>query len=135
MGAQGAREGVGRNLVLDAGALIDLERGGEMMIALAEYGEKRGNTLIPASVLGQVWRGGPRSAVLAKVLEAAEVDVLDESRAREIGVRLGIRGGRDVVDAHVVCCAVEREAAIVTSDSSDMEALIGPDEVVRVMPA
>lgn len=126
---------MGRNVVLDAGALIDLERGGEMMIALAEHVGKRGNALIPASVLGQVWRGGPKSAVLAKVLEAAEVDALDESRAREIGVRLGARGRRDVVDAHVVCCAIEREAAIVTSDSSDMEALVGPDEVVRVMPA
>lgn len=127
---------MGRNFVLDAGALIDLERGGEMMIALAEYAGKRGNhTVVPASVLGQVWRGGPRSAILAKVLEAAEVDALDESRAREIGVRLGARGGRDVVDAHVVCCAVKREAVIVTSDSEDMEALIEPDEVVRVMPS
>lgn len=126
---------MGRNFVLDAGALIDLERGGEMMIALAEYAGKRGNhTVVPASVLGQVWRGGPRSAILAKVLEAAEVDALDESRAREVGVRLGSRGGRDVVDAHVVCCAVEREAVIVTTDPSDMEALTEPDEVVRVMP-
>ncbi len=105
------------------------------MIVLAEYADKRGNALIPASVLAQVWRGGPKSAVLAKVLEAAEVDALDESRAREIGLRLGARGGRDVVDAHVVCCAIEREAAIVSSDSSDMEALVGPGEVVRVLPA
>lgn len=126
---------MGRNFILDAGALIDLERGGEMMMALAEYAGKRGNhTVIPASVLGQVWGGGPRSAIVAKVLEAAEVDALDESRAREVGVRLGARGRRDVVDAHVVCCAVEREAVIVTSDPKDMGALVGPDEIVRVMP-
>lgn len=127
---------MGRTVVLDAGALIDLERGGAMMAVLAEYAEEQGNgAVIPASVLGQVWRGGPKAARLAKLLEAAEVDVLDEARAREVGVRLGARGGRDVVDAHVVCCAIEREAAIVTSDSSDMEALVGPDEVVRVMPS
>lgn len=107
-----------------------------MLIALAEYAEKRGNgAVIPASVLGQVWRGGPKAARLAKLLEVAEVDALDEGRAREVGVRLGARGRRDVVDAHVVCCAIEREAVILTSDPSDMEALIGPDEVVRLMPA
>lgn len=79
--------------------------------------------------------GWAKAARLAKLLEVAEVDALDEGRAREVGVRLGVRGGRDVVDAHVVCCAVEREAVIVTSDRKDMEALIGPDEVVRVMPS
>jgi hypothetical protein len=127
---------MGRNLVFDAGALIGLERGSEMMVALAEYAEKRGDgAVIPASVLGQAWRGGPKAARLAKLLEVAEVDSLDEGRAKEIGMRLGARGRRDVVDAHVVCCAIEREAVIVTSDPGDMEALTGPDEVVRLMPS
>jgi hypothetical protein len=126
---------MGRTVVLDAGALIDLERGGAMVAALAEYAEEQGNgAVIPAGVLAQVWRGGPKAARLAKLLETAEIDVLDESRATDVGVRLGARERRDVVDAHVVCCAVEREAVIVTSDPKDMEALIEPDEVVRVMP-
>ncbi len=126
---------MGRNLVLDAGALIGLERGSEMMLALAEYAEKRGDgPVIPASVLAQVWRGGPKAARLAKLLEVAEVDSLNEDRGREIGVRLGARAGSDVVDAHVVCCAVEREAIVLTSDPSDIEALTGPEEVVRTMP-
>jgi hypothetical protein len=126
---------MGRKLVFDAGALIGLERGSEMMIALAEYADKCGDgAVIPASVLGQVWRGGPKAARLAKLLETVGVDTLDESRAREIGVRLGACDRRDVVDAHAVCCAIELEAVIVTSDPGDMEALIGPDEVVRLMP-
>ena len=126
---------MGRNLVLDAGALIGLERGSEMMLALAEYAEKRGDgPVIPASVLAQVWRGGPRAARLAKLLEVAVVDSLDQDRGREIGVRLGARAGSDVVDAHVVCCAIEREAVVLTADPSDIEALTGPEEVVRTMP-
>ena len=126
---------MGRNLVLDAGALIGLERGSEMMLALAEYAEKRGDgPVIPASVLAQVWRGGPKAARLAKLLEVAEVDSMDEDRGREIGVRLGARAGSDVVDAHVVCCAIEREAVVLTADPSDIEALTGPEEVVRTMP-
>lgn len=126
---------MGRNLVLDAGALISLERGSEMMLALAEYAERRGDgPVIPASVLAQVWRGGPKSARLAKLLKVAEVDSLDEDRGREVGERLGARESTDVVDAHVVCCAVEREAIVLTSDPSDIEALSGPEEVVRMMP-
>jgi PIN domain-containing protein len=126
---------MGRNLVLDAGALIGLERGSEMMLALAEYAEKRGDgPVIPASVLAQVWRGGPKAARLAKLLEVAEVDSLDEDRGREIGARLGARESSDVVDAHVVCCAIEREAVVLTSDRSDIEALTGPEEVVRTIP-
>jgi hypothetical protein len=106
-----------------------------MMVALAEYAEKRGNgAVIPASVLGQVWRGGPKAARLAKLLEVTEVDALDEGRAKDIGARLGARGGSDVADGHVVCCAVEREAAIVTSDVDDMESLIASGETVPLMP-
>jgi hypothetical protein len=126
---------MGRNLVLDAGALIALERGSEMMLALAEYADKRGDgPVIPASVLAQVWRGGPKAARLAKLLEVAEVDSLDEDRGREIGERLGARASSDVVDAHVVCCAIEREAIALTSDPSDIDALTGPEEAVRTMP-
>jgi hypothetical protein len=127
---------MGRNLVLDAGALIALERGSAAMLALAEYADKGGDgPVIPASVLAQVWRGGPKAARLAKLLEVANVDSLDEGRGREIGERLGARAVGDVVDAHVVCCAVERDAAVLTSDPGDIEALTGPDEVVRTMPA
>jgi hypothetical protein len=39
----------------------------------------------------------------------------------------------DVADAHVVCCAVERRAAIATSDQDDIEALIEPDESLRLI--
>jgi hypothetical protein len=126
---------MGRNLVLDAGALIGFERGSQMMAVLIEQAEERGDAVvIPASALGQVWRGGPKAARLAKLVEASEIDSLNERRAKEAGVRLGTREGSDVADAHVVCCAVERQAAIATSDVDDMESLVEPEETVSIMP-
>jgi hypothetical protein len=126
---------MGRNLVLDAGALIGVERGSEMIAGLVEAADKRGDgVVIPASALAQVWRGGPRAARLVKLLRTSEVDPLDERRAKEIGVRLGAHGANDVADAHVVCCGVEHEAALATSDVDDMELLIEPDDPVRIQP-
>lgn len=126
---------MGRNLVLDAGALIGLERGSEMMVAIAdEAGKLGGETVIPASVLSQVWRGGQRSARLSRLIKGSEIDALDESRAKEVGTRLGARRATDVADAHVVCCAVERNAIVATSDQADIGALVDVDEVVRLLP-
>jgi predicted nucleic acid-binding protein len=124
-----------RTLVLDAGALIGVERGSEMVVVMVEQAHERGgDTVIPASVLAQVWRGGPRSARLARLIATSTVDALDEDRAREIGVRLGAHGGNDVADAHVSCCAVERRAIVATSDRADIETLIEPGEEVRLIP-
>lgn len=107
-----------------------------MVVAMAEQAEAMGGeTVIPASALGQVWRGGPRSARLSMLIAGCEVDSLDERRAKEVGARLGARQATDVTDAHVVCCAVERNAIVATSDPGDIRALVEPDEVVRVLPA
>jgi hypothetical protein len=125
---------MGRNLVLDAGALIGFERDGRLVAALIEEAhEFGGQTVIPASALGQVWRGGSRSARLARLVAGSEVDTLDEGRAKEAGERLGGHGGGDVADAHVVCCAVEHGAVVATSDVDDMESLLEPGEPVRLM--
>lgn len=91
-------------------------------------GKTRERILIPASVLAQVWRGGSRSAIVSRLVSAGEVDPLDEARAKEIGERLGRRDKADVADAHVVCCALERDAELITSDPDDMESLAGPGE-------
>lgn len=129
MGAQGTQKGLGPKLVLDTGALIAAERAdGKVAAMVEEAQELGGHIVVPASVLAQVWRGGPRSARVARLIDGSVVDVLDEDRAKEVGRRLGKRERDDVVDAHVVCCAVERLAAILTSDLRDAEALSGPDE-------
>jgi hypothetical protein len=94
----------------------------------------KSRVVLPASVLAQVWRGGPRAAPLAQFLEAGEVDSLEEGRAKEIGLRLGDRETSDVTDAHVVCCATEFKAIIATSDPRDIQALVRPGERLTLIP-
>ena len=114
--------------------MIGLERGSEMMTAIAEQADKLGGSVVvPASALAQVWRGGPKSARLARLVAGCDVDAMDRERAKEVGARLGERGGDDIADGHVACCAVERRGAVVTSDRHDIEALIEPGEPVRLV--
>lgn len=68
------------------------------------------------------------------MIAGCDIDSLDEPRAKEVGVRLGLRGGSDVADAHVVCCAVERQAPIATSDPGDIEALAEAGEPLTLIP-
>lgn len=105
-----------------------------MMVVLAEQADELGEDLVvPASALAQVWRGGPKSARLAKLIAGCDVDALDRKRAKEVGTRLGERDGDDIADGHVACCAVELHGMVVTSDRRDIEALIEPGEPVRVV--
>jgi predicted nucleic acid-binding protein len=61
-------------------------------------------------------------------MAAGKVDPLDEPRAKEVGERLGSRGKADIADAHVVCCALDLDADLITSDPDDIEALAEPKE-------
>jgi predicted nucleic acid-binding protein len=129
VGSQGSEKSPTGDFILDAGALIALERGDRRLVAiLGGAAALDCQVVIPASVLAQIWRGGSRPAALARLVDASAVDPLSEERAKEVGVRLGLRAASDVADAHVVCCAVEGGATIVTSDGSDIQALVGPDE-------
>lgn len=130
----GASATSGGAVILDAGALIAFERAERRMAALFEEvmeGDER--LLVPASVLAQVWRGGPRSARLARLITGTMSDPLDEARAKEVGERLGNRDKADIADAHVVCCAIERDADLLTTDPDDIEALAEPGERLTVV--
>lgn len=124
-------------LVLDSGALIALERNDRGM-----WRRLKGALLadqVPVShggVVGQVWRaGGPRQALLAKVLSGIEVRALDEALGRAAGGLLARAGLQDVIDAALVLMAEDGDA-IVTSDANDIEslaALAGPHvELIHV---
>jgi len=133
-GAGGASEATGGAFVLDAGALIAFERFDNQIDALlAEIVEGDGEILIPASALAQVWRGGSRSARLVRLIAGSHSDPLDETRAREVGERLGSRDKADIADAHVVCCAIERDADLLTANRDDIEALVEPSERLTVV--
>lgn len=134
MGAERSNAGIREGLVLDAGGLITFERAEKQAPAFIEQAMELGEEIIiPASALAQAWRGGPRSARLARLIGGSESDPLDETRAKEVGERLGSRDKVDIADAHVVCCALEHDAVLVTSDPEDANALTEPDERLTIV--
>jgi hypothetical protein len=114
-------------LVLDAGALQALETRNIRLLADLKRASEFGLPIrIPAGSLAQSWRGGPRSASLARLLEhACTVVQVDERSAMEIGeflahVRLSESEKPDVVDAHVALVARATRSLVWTSDPGDM---------------
>ncbi|MFR9751604.1 PIN domain-containing protein [Nocardia sp. 004] len=114
-------------VVLDAGALIGLEKRNARVAALIKRAmEIRVQLLVPAPVLAQVWRDSPRQHPLARLLSTAGVQVidLDQRGAQAVGALLAATGAVDVVDAHVIVCAhLTRARKVVTSDPDDLRAL------------
>ena len=115
-----------RGVVLDASALIEVDRGGEYMRALVRRAVERGHALVlPAGALAQAWRDGRNQARLAALVKhrLTEVDPIDEQMAKAAGALCGRAGTSDVVDASVVLAARLRGVAIVTSDGADLRRL------------
>ena len=113
-------------LTLDTGALIAFARNDRRIVALlAQAIHHQREILVPAGVVGQVWRDGRRQARLARLLatDDVEIEALDDRRAREAGQLCGARGTSDVIDASVVLGARARGHQIVTSDPSDLQRL------------
>jgi rRNA-processing protein FCF1 len=113
-------------VVLDAGALIAFERGNARMRALVREALKEGAPLlIPAGVLGQVWRGSGRQAPVRALVKGPTtlVPALDQVLAEAAGVLCGRAGTSDVVDASVVLVARRERAVVVTSDVDDLRRL------------
>lgn len=131
MGAASAR-----SVVLDAGALIALERGDRRMTRLLERLRDGGERLIvPAGVLAQVWRDGSRQARLAALVGdyRTEVEPLDRESAKAVGVLCARTGSRDVIDASVVVAArIAAPSAIVTSDADDLRRLDSTLEIIAL---
>jgi hypothetical protein len=115
-------------LVLDAGALIAYERNDrrvQQMMFEAIEGDRR--LVVPAGVVGQVWRDGRKQARLARLFNRPEVEieVLNDTIARRSGALCGAAGTADVIDASVVLCGLQRNFRIITSD---------PDDLLRIDP-
>jgi hypothetical protein len=114
-------------LVLDAGALQALEGRPVRLLADLKLAHDLGLPIrIPAGSLAQSWRGGPRSASLARLLkQPCTVVQVDERAAREIGefvasLRLSEPQKPDVVDAHVALTTRATRSLVWTSDPEDM---------------
>ena len=111
-------------LTLDAGALIEVDRGGRRTMLLAnEVFLRREVVTIPAGALAQVWRG-QRSARIAQFLRGCSVEPLSETNAKRAGELLARSGTADAIDASVVVSAASRGDAIVTSDPGDIRKLL-----------
>lgn len=112
------------SVVLDAGALVAVERSDRELIAVIKRERQQGRALVThGGVVGQVWRGGSgRQATLARLLPAVAVHPLDDALGRRAGVLLASTGGADVIDAAVVLLAVDGDE-IVTSDPGDLRQL------------
>lgn len=112
------------SLVLDSGALIALERNERSMWVRLKAAHLMSEVPIThAGVLGQVWRGGPRQAMLARALDGVMVRTVDEALGRAAGELLGSAGLADVIDAAVVMLSTDGDV-IVTDDRRDFERLV-----------
>jgi hypothetical protein len=114
-------------MVLDAGALRALEHHDVALAAALRMAHRLDLPIrIPAAALAQVWRGGPRSAPLARLLrQLAPVVSVDEPAARQIGEFIAAAhlpdGARaDVVDAHVALTTRATRSVVWTSDPENL---------------
>jgi predicted nucleic acid-binding protein len=113
-------------IVLDAGALIALERADPRIRALLrEALRTKTRVVVPAGVLGQVFRDGSRQVPLRALISSptTEVPPLDQILAEAAGTLCGRTKTSDVIDASVVLTARRCRALIMTSDVSDLRKL------------
>ena len=121
-------------VMLDAGALIALDRGDKRMIALLQRALAQGRSFrVPAGVVGQAWRDGRVQVTLARFLRSEEVEIipLHEELARSCGELCGASNTSDIIDASVVILARDRRDAIITSDPNDLRRL---DPAAQIIP-
>ena len=112
-------------IVYDAGILVAADRNERRAWAEHKVRLELGLIpLVPAPVVAQVSRS-PQQAQLRRFLTGCVVVPLGETEAHEAGRLLGITKTTDVVDAVVVTTALRRKATILTSDSYDIERLVG----------
>jgi hypothetical protein len=123
-------------LVLDAGAFLAIERGDRDVVALLK--RERQAARVPVTngaVVGQVWRGGSgKQVLLARALAGVDVVPVDDTLGRRAGLLLALSGGRDAIDAAVVCLASDGDD-ILTSDPGDLRGLAEAAELhVELIP-
>ena len=94
-------------IVLDAGALLALERREQRMwTVLKVAARRRDDVLVPSTVVAQVWRGTRRQATLARALDQCIIAAFDVM-AREVGLLCGRTRTTDICDAHVALVATQ----------------------------
>jgi PIN domain nuclease of toxin-antitoxin system len=112
-------------VVLDAGALVAVDRGARESGYLVALARREPSTVVTvAPVVTQVWRNGARQARLARFLSLVDVRPVDQDSAQRAGSLLGVAGTSDAVDAILVDAAASGDT-IVTGDGDDIARLVG----------
>jgi hypothetical protein len=110
--------------VLDAGALIALERDDRPMWTALKLAVRMGeDILVPSTVVAQTWRSKPGQAMLSRALQHCVIAGFDDL-ARAVGELCGKTRTRDICDAHVALVASMHAQVLYTSDPSDLRRLI-----------
>jgi len=119
-----------RRLLLDAGALIDIETDprGETFRSCLKAFEDGYRPYLPSVVLAQVWRVRTRQHPLRMVRRLCTVLPFTEQTAEDVGLLLARSRTSDVVDAAVIVAAIEHNAAVLTSDPKDLAKLASAAE-------
>ena len=116
-------------LVLDAGALIALDRNDRQVWAMLRVAVDDGAMVqVPAGAIGQAWRDGRRQALLSRALKHCDEVPLDGSIARAAGLLCCQTDTADLIDASVALTAAgiarNREVTVLTSDPADLQLLL-----------
>lgn len=111
-------------LILDAGALLAVDRNDRAMIARLRAAQRTGLELRSnAMVIAQTWRDRRgRQVNLARLLRAVDVRSVRPVDGRDAGVLLAETGATDPIDATVVLLAAPGDR-ILTSDPGDLTRL------------
>jgi predicted nucleic acid-binding protein len=112
------------SIVLDAGALIALERNDrELWGALKLSASRSADVIVPSTVVAQVWRATASQAQLARALQHCVIASFD-SVARAVGELCGRSKTKDICDAHVAIVAAAHADVLYTSDPTDLRRLL-----------
>ena len=121
-------------VTLDSGALIGFERRDRRTLTHLKLAQQLGYELtVPTAVIVEAWRGGPRSARIASLLEACVIEPLFPELARVAGEAIAAVKGATVVDAVVMASAASRGDRVLTSDFEDLDRLGSYFPAVRLL--
>ena len=116
-------------ITFDAGGLIAVERKDRhVLILLARARELEMRITIPTTALAQAIRNPARQALISRLSRQTGTDLvpLNGPDATAVGLLLARTATADIVDAHVVICALRSGQPVLTSDPDDLKRL-APD--------
>lgn len=117
-------------LVLDAGALIQVDRGNQEVLSALKTAFDKGEVVdVPTGVIGQAWRNPDRQVLLSRTLNQCNEVNLDGATARASGQLCGRTATSDVIDASVALAVAYarrsgEEVTLLTSDSVELGMLL-----------